>query len=76
MELASHCRKPAHPTRWRRSSRSGLQRWRRHEILGVELGLSREEFAELRAKKIIGERPAWIWREVRSPGPDPNSDQG
>jgi crotonobetainyl-CoA:carnitine CoA-transferase CaiB-like acyl-CoA transferase len=30
------------------------------EILGGELGLSRVELAELRAKKIIGERPAWL----------------
>jgi crotonobetainyl-CoA:carnitine CoA-transferase CaiB-like acyl-CoA transferase len=30
------------------------------EILGGELGLSREQLAQLRAKKIIGERPAWL----------------
>ena len=29
------------------------------EILGGELGLDRERLAELRAKKIIGDKPAW-----------------
>ena len=30
------------------------------EVLSGELGLSRERLAELRAKQIVGERPAWL----------------
>ncbi len=46
-------------TRWNRKPPPTLGQ-HNDEILGRELGLSRAELAELRAKKVIGERPAWL----------------
>ena len=46
-------------TRWNRTPPPTLGQ-HNDEILGGELGLSREKLAELRAKKIVGERPAWL----------------
>jgi crotonobetainyl-CoA:carnitine CoA-transferase CaiB-like acyl-CoA transferase len=46
-------------TRWLRRPPPTLGQ-HNDEVLGGELGLAREELAELRAKKIIGDRPAWL----------------
>jgi crotonobetainyl-CoA:carnitine CoA-transferase CaiB-like acyl-CoA transferase len=46
-------------TRWNRTPPPTLGQ-HNEEILCGELGLSREELAELRTRKIVGERPAWL----------------